>query len=129
VVDEIYVFEITVPPGVPSTAPQTFACAMPPRDIAAIDVKVPPGFNGKVGFQIAAAGQQQIPINVGAFVVTNDEEISWDWTNSVNSGAWQVLAYNIGTYPHTFEVRFRVNLVGAHRATIYPQPLAIGAPA
>jgi hypothetical protein len=107
---EVRKFSVTVPHGTLQAAPATFACAFPPRIIREIQILVPPGPRGTVGFQIAQAGHQVFPTEPGQFFVTDDERIVWPIEGANTSGAWQVIAYNTGTFDHTLEVRFLVDL-------------------
>jgi hypothetical protein len=107
---EVQRFAVTIPAGTLQSAPQKTALAMPPRTVERIEITVPPGPRGVVGFQLAMSGAQVLPITPGAFVVTDDEHISWDLTDQNTSGAWQMIAYNTGTFPHTIEIRFLTSL-------------------
>jgi hypothetical protein len=107
---QVQSFAVTVPAGTLNTAPATFDVSFPPRVVTEIEVLVPPGPRGEVGFQVAMAGKQVIPDTEGAFIVTDDEVIHWPLDGQPDSGAWQVIAYNTGTYNHTLYFRFLVDL-------------------
>lgn len=108
---EVYRFAVTVPAGTLQAAPQTTPLAMPERVVSRVRARVPPGPHGLVGFQLASGGLQMLPINQGAFVVTDDEKLSWDLDGYITSGAWQCIAYNTGTFPHTIEFIFETDPV------------------
>lgn len=103
---EVYNFAVTVLTGTTKTAPQITNMPMPPRIVQKIVVVVPPGPRGNVGFQIGLAGQQLIPITEGQFFITDNEVPSFELDNLPTSGAWQLIAYNTGTYSHTLQIRF-----------------------
>lgn len=84
---------------------------MPARTVVEIEIRIPPGPNGELGFAIGMAGQNIIPFNSNEWIVTSDEVIRWQFETPLNSGAWQCQSYNTGTYDHTIQVRFYVNLV------------------
>lgn len=107
---ELYVFDVTVPAGTAKAAPQVTDLAMPVRRVDQVTVRIPPGPGGEVGFQLAAADMQMIPVNTGAWVVADAEVIPWRFVNLIESGAWQMIAYNTGNYDHTLQVRFEVSL-------------------
>jgi hypothetical protein len=109
---EIRAFAPTIPACTPQSAPVAFSLAMPARIVDQIDIRVPPGPNGLMGFQITSANQPIIPYNAGAFVIANDERIIWALTNQITSGAWQLMGYNTGQYDHTVYVRFLLSLTG-----------------
>ena len=110
---EVRAFQVTVPAGTPQNAPQVFNLTMPPRVVRRITWTVPPGPRGNVGFQVGMAGTQLIPYNPGGFVVADGESEDWDLEELPSSGAWQVIAYNLGLYPHTLYFRFLVDLPGS----------------
>lgn len=109
---EIRRFTVTVPAGTAIATPQVTNLIMPSRVVREVEVVVPPGPRGEVGFALGAAGVAVIPINAGAWLVTNDEVIRWPLEGFWDSGSWQIRAYNTGRYVHTLEVRFLVDLVG-----------------
>ena len=105
VATEVHTFPVTIPAGTTQAAPLTFSLAMPPRQVVEIDVLVPPGPRGEVGWAIGAAGVPVLPAEAGAYIVTDDEVIHWPLESQINSGAWQMFAYNTGLYNHTLYVR------------------------
>jgi hypothetical protein len=109
VASEIHLFQVTVPIGVAKAAPAVFPLTMPFRFVEQINVRVPPGPRGEVGFAVGAAGLAILPQEVGAFVVADSQYITWPLTRQISSGAWQLLAYNTGSFPHTLQVEFLTN--------------------
>lgn len=117
---EVQVFDVTVPAGTLKTAPQVTALAMPARVVREIEVIIPPGPRGNVGFQIGLANRQLLPYTAGSFIVSDDETIRWPLEEMPSSGAWQVIAYNTGQFPHTLEFRFLVDLPGTVGSALPP---------
>lgn len=111
--DDVQVFHVTVPSGVQSTAPQVTNLTMPARKVIGIEIVVPDGARGNSGIALGAAGTQIIPSNNNTFIVSNNEIIRWGYARGIDSGAWQAFTYNVGTFPHTYEIRFLMNLLGA----------------
>lgn len=109
---ELYQFAVTIPAGNGSAATTTTNMTMPVRIITQIDITLPPGLNGTVGFQIAAANQPFFPRAVGAFYVASGRTITPPIAAALESGAWQLIGYNTGKYPHTIYVDFHCALVG-----------------
>ncbi len=120
---EVYRFSVTVPHGTAVASPQVTALALPPREISRVEVKVPPGPHGLVGFQLGSGGVQMVPVNAGAFVTADGEVLSWDLEGQITSGAWQLIAYNLGSFDHTLEVRLFAAPVAGAGALLGPQPL------
>lgn len=114
---EIHVFHVTIPLSTPKSAPQVTSMTMPARRVDEVEIRVPPGPRGEVGFSLGSSGVAVIPIEAGTFIVTNDEVIRWPLEEFWDSGGWELHAYNTGSNPHTIEIRFLVSII---------QPLAPG---
>lgn len=109
---EIRTFDVTVPAGTLASAPQVTDLTMPARIVRQVDIRIPPGPRGEVGFALGAARQAVIPYNPGQWIIGDDEVITWPLEGQIDSGAWQAILYNTGAYPHTLEFRFHLDLTG-----------------
>lgn len=107
---EIRRFPVTVPAGTAKASPQVSNLSFPFRVVRELEIRVPPGPRGEVGFALGGSGQAVIPVEAGAYLVTDDEIIRWQLDGFWDSGSWQFTAYNTGRFPHTIEVRFLVDL-------------------
>lgn len=107
--NEIRAYSFTIPAGTPITSPASMSVSFPPRDVEAIQVVIPPGPNGFVGFQLQNSGVAVIPYASDDYIVASDEVINWPLAGYINSGSWQLAGYNTGTSPHTIYVRFLLN--------------------
>lgn len=125
--DQVFAFAATIPAGTAVASPTTTSMTLPTRFVRRIVTKVPPGPAGFMGFRIAAAGVQIIPINVGAWIITDNEEMTWDVSNMIESGAFQLIGYNTGIYAHTVYVRFEVDVPQLHPTSQRTQLLDLGA--
>lgn len=103
---EIQRFAVTIPAGTLKSAPAVFPLEFLDRIVDQIQVKVPPGPRGEVGFQLGSGGLQIIPQTQGQFFVTDDETLTYALEDQIDTGAWQMIAYNTGAFNHTLEVRF-----------------------
>src|ERR1700736_123849 len=101
-------FDVTTPVGTLQTAPLRASLAIPPREVTEIEIIIPPGPRGLVGLAIANGDNPVIPYEPNSWLVSDNEQIRWPLEGHITSGAWQLLAYNLGQYPHTVEVRFLV---------------------
>ncbi len=117
---ELRAFDCLIPAGTAKTAPVAVSLAMPPRIVDRIEVRVPPGSNGAVGFALGSGAQPVLPYNPGAFVVVDDDHFDWPVTGQISSGAWQLIGYNTGQYDHTVYVRFWLSLVNVGAAVPLP---------
>lgn len=111
--DLVYQFACTVPAGTPIAAPLTIDTSMPPCVVERVDIRIPPGPKGTVGFRLTSDGTQVVPTISGQWVVTDDEAVPIPLTNQHDSGRWAFTGYNLGNYPHTVQVRYLVNLTAA----------------
>lgn len=109
---EVQAFQVTIPAGTAKASPQTTALTMPARIVREVEVLVPPGPRGNVGFQLAMAGNQLLPYTAGTFLVTDNEVLRWPLEGYPDSGAWQLIAYNTGIFDHTLYLRFLVDIPG-----------------
>lgn len=107
---EIREFQFTIPVGTAESLPLEMNMTFPTRIVNMLQITVPPGPLGYMGFRIAAAGNPIIPYNDGGWIVTNDEKIEWPLEDYIDSGAWQIQGYNNGIYDHTVYVRFLLSL-------------------
>lgn len=123
---EIRRFPVTIPANTAKTANFTSDLSFPDRAVEEIEIRVPPGPRGEVGFALGAAGQQIIPFQAGQFIVTDDETIHWPLEDQHDSGSWTFFGYNTGQFPHTIEVRFLLKVAtstGQAQAPVAPLDL------
>lgn len=102
---EYRTFEVTVPAGTAKATPQTTALAMPPRIMERLEVRIPPGPNGSVGWAFTSGGSRVFPFDRNTWVVADDETIPVPVDGAPETGAWQLQAYNTGRWDHTLYVR------------------------
>lgn len=108
---EIREFSVTIPANTPISAGFAASLAMPTRVVSSVEVFIPPGPRGEVGWALASGGVQMFPLPQGTWVITDDRVVHWDLSDAIDSGAWQMLAYNTGLFPHTLIVIFYLDLV------------------
>jgi hypothetical protein len=108
---EIKDFTITIPAGTAKSAGFTSSMAFDPRIVTQINVRVPPGPRGEVGFKIGSGGLQILPAAPGDYIVTDNEDLQYPLDDTITSGAWQLLGYNTGVYDHTLRVYFFCDLI------------------
>lgn len=125
--DELRVYPATFPAGTPQSSPLTINVGFPPRELATLEIVVPPGPMGYMGFAITMGGVNVIPVQSGTYIVTDDETIHWPLSGMPNSGAWQVTGYNTDVFDHTVYLRFLVNLLQAGQSSMSPTPALLSA--
>lgn len=112
---------VTVAAGTAIAAPQTTTLNWTDGVVERIEVRVPPGPSGLVGFRILHSGQQVIPFRSTDWIITDDEVLSWDVANYPTGNKWAIRAYNVDLYSHTLYFRFLVREL----ALPSPAPLAL----
>lgn len=119
---EIRQFQVKIPAGTAKTAGFSADMSFPPRIVTEIEVRVPPGPRGEVGFAIGSAGVPVIPYQSGTWIVTDDADIHWPLENYVDSGSWTLFGYNTGSFDHTLYVTFLL-ATQAQAASSLPAPI------
>jgi hypothetical protein len=132
---EVHQFSCTIEPGTPIDDPAIFNLEIAYYDLESLDLEVPPGPNGLVGFYVALSSQQWFPWEMGEWIIWNDRTENWPTNDQSINGTWQLYAYNLGIYEHTVTVRFHVNAVATavlapvptlvFNTTIAPQPAQV----
>lgn len=107
--EEVHQFSCTIPAGTAKSSPHRVPMTMPHYEVVSIDLEVPPGPSGLMGFYLELGSNQWIPWEMGEWIVWNDRTESWDIDNSPNSETWALVGYNTGAYDHTVQVRFHLN--------------------
>lgn len=107
--DRVEYFDATIPAGTPVGSPVTLPMVFDQGNVTQIEVKIPPGPSGNVGFHIQAGGSQYVPRTLGAWIIADDDYLIWPMDNAINSGSWALSGYNTDIYDHTLYVSFHVN--------------------
>lgn len=110
---EVWAFVATCPPATPVNEPIIIDLLMPVREVVQIEVQVPPGPAGAMGWALGAAGSQVIPTPPTSFVITDSQTFVYELPDQITSGAWQAQMWNIGQYAHSIYVYFTVQLPDA----------------
>lgn len=108
---EVRPFQVTIPAGTLQTALFRQDMAFPVRKVDTLEIVVPPGPSGLMGFAVTMGGVNVLPTVPGTFIVTDDEKIRWPLTGLPDSGAWQLSGYNTDLFDHSVYVRWLVDLV------------------
>lgn len=115
---------VVIPAGTPFAAPVTVALPFDNWEVEAVDLEVPPGPTGALGFQLANNGQPWIPRTPGEWLVWDDHWERFPAENYPQAGGWQVIGWNVGLYDHAVYVRFHVNAVTS-AAEAQTQPVVL----
>lgn len=107
---EVRYFTATIPAGTPIAAPVTVSVAFPVRVVESVDWRIPPGAQGVMGWQLAMGGVQVLPTASATWVVDDGTGGAFALDGYPDSGAWQVVGYNTGLYPHSVFLTFHLDL-------------------
>lgn len=99
----------TIPANTPSTAPKHFPLVFAAANVERIDVRVPPGPSGTVGFNINHGGGNFIPEGSGNWIIADDQYLQWPLDDAPNNGNWDIVAYNVDVVAHTIYLFFNVS--------------------
>lgn len=118
----VEIFDVTVPAMTTAAAPHVEATSFDLGEVERVEILVPPGPSGLVGFGILHSGESVIPREPARWIVADDEVIKWDIVNAPTSGRWGIRAYNLDVFDHTLYLRYLVHEVvrAAERVTIVP---------
>lgn len=127
-VERVKPFVVTTPAGTTAAAPLQTQLVFDPAVVVGIEILIPPGHNGLTGIAIAQAHQPVLPDDAGDFIIGDGEKIEWPLEGFLNTGNWQAFTYNTARLPHTFYVRFLLQLIqtAAQAEPVVSPPLQLG---
>lgn len=106
-------FEVTTPAGTLKSAYLQTPLSFNRGRVERIEVFIPPGSSGLMGFRIAHSGQSVIPYTGDRWFVFEDDRLDWPVSNYPVGGAWELWSYNLDIYEHTIYLWFHVNDLGS----------------
>jgi hypothetical protein len=101
-------FVATVPAG----TTHTVALNVGTNDVIRIRWRVPPGPRGNLSWYLAMGGVQVLPGTMGTAIVADDESDVWEIGDLPDSGAWQLIGTNTGSFDHSVYLQFFTEPVG-----------------
>jgi len=125
---EIHQFTRTIPANTPTTALVTIPLGLSNYEIESVDLEVPPGPMGTMGFYVSRSGQQWIPYEAGEFIVWDDRFDNWPLTAQPTGQGWEITGYNLDIYDHDVVMRFHVNPLTVVAATAPPSVTIVTTP-
>lgn len=119
---EVRQYTATIPAGTAITAPVTVSIGFPVRVVRSVDWRIPPGAQGVMGWQLAMGGVQVVPTGSDTWVIDNGTAGTFNLDGYPDSGAWQVIGYNTGAFPHSVFLVFHLDLLSRPAPT--PGPIS-----
>lgn len=96
--------DFLIPAGTAIATPVSASLYSTRAALSTLDIKVPPGPSGLVGFSFWHSSDQIIPKTAGRWVITDDETIRWDLDGYSDQPGWVIKGYNTDVYDHTIYV-------------------------
>lgn len=106
----VFQFAASIPAGTAKASPVTVPIALDGWELETLDLEVPNGPSGLMGFYVANNGVQWIPQPAGQWLVWDGVQDTWSFDEQPNASGWAIVGYNTGGWPHSVIVRFHVNL-------------------
>ena len=108
---DIQHFTATVPTGSTPASPAVITINIPVRIVRQIDWKVPPGHMGTMSFLLAMGGVPVLPVSGQfTFITADGKDGTWHLSDYPDSGAWQVIGFNSGAFPHSVLLTFHTDV-------------------
>lgn len=99
--DRTEITEVLIPAETAIASFQTTSVSFQRGRVDRLEVRIPPGPSGLVGFRIGHSGQVIIPRQGSAWFITDNDKLDWDLDNYPTGSAWEIYAYNTDVYDHT----------------------------
>lgn len=94
-----------------------------PGVVTEIEIVIPNGHMGATGIAIAQAHQIVVPYTGELYIIGNDDRLTWQFQDFLNSGSWSAFTYNLGRYSHAWYLRFMINEIAPPIQTTLPAPI------
>jgi hypothetical protein len=101
--------QVTIPAGTAIATPATTNLTFNRGNVIRIEIKVPPGPSGLMGFMIGHSGGIVIPYDGSTWLVLDDDNLDWPVVGFPTGSAWFLRGYNTGLYTHTVYLRFHID--------------------
>ena len=123
VASRVEVFDTTVPANTPIATPVVVGMRFDIGVVDRVQITVPPGPSGLVGFGILFSGVSVWPREDSRWIITDDEHVEWENHLDYTAGVWGVRLYNLDVFDHTLHWRWLVHEVVASLAPVTLQPI------
>lgn len=110
-VERIKTFVVSVPAATTSASPQETQLVFNPAHVVGIELIIPPGHNGFTGIALGQGHKAVLPDAAGDWIIGSGEKIEWPLHGFLNTGNWQAFTYNTSPVPHSFYIRFLLELL------------------
>jgi len=105
----IEAFTVTIPANTVKDSPVTVDTAFNQGTVIEIELDIPPGPSGYMGFQLAYGEQVIIPYSNSEYIVADNDKLRWPILNFPAGKFWAVIGYNTDIYDHALYVRYLID--------------------
>lgn len=105
----VEVFEVVIPALTLESSPLDTELDFVPARVDQLEVLIPPGPSGLVGWAILHNTQQILPFATGSFIFADGEVIRWPLERFPTGRGWIVRAFNTDIFDHTLHIRLLVS--------------------
>jgi len=111
VASRVELFTVTIAANTAIAAFTTTATRFDPGEVEGIEILVPPGPSGLVGFGIMHGNGSVFPREDSKWIIADNEVLKWPVQDGPTAGAWAVRAYNLDVFAHSLYFRYLVHEV------------------
>lgn len=108
---------VTCAANVVATAPTQVPLGFAGGIVRVIRIVIPDGHAGLTGIALGYGGNAVVPFGVAAFYSGNDREVILHYTDNVPGVSWAAFLCNLDSQPHSWEVDFDLDDIGAQNST------------
>jgi hypothetical protein len=101
-------FDVTIPAGTLQSAPVTIATPFDIAVVESLEILIPPGPSGLMGFQVRHGGSGVLPREDDRWIIADNAHLDWPTSDLPTAGDWAVRGYNEDVFDHTIYIRYLV---------------------
>lgn len=98
-----------IPAGTPVATPHVEELGFSDWEVEQIDLIVPSGPSGTMGFYLANNELPWVPRALGEWLIMDDQKLTVIPTGYPNGTGWEIVGYNLGHFDHQVTALFHVN--------------------
>ena len=113
----IEAFTVTIPANTAQNSPVNIQVSFNQGQVTEIDIDIPAGSAGLMGFQLAYGDQPIIPHSPSEYIVRDNTSFRWPLSTFPDGSFWAVIGYNTDIYDHDINLIFLIDDTSQAAAT------------
>lgn len=101
-------FEVLTPANTAEASYLVTALPFQDGQVERVEILVPPGPSGLMGFKLAHSGQSVIPLSGSQWNIADNARFDWPLHSFPTGNAWELWTYNTDVFEHTIYIWFHV---------------------